>query len=97
MQTIRRSALLGVSVGALIALVCGIWFASVNGEQQEAAFLTAAALSWPLSQIMAVTWPESGGAPYDMWFVALIPVINATLLGVLLGALVALMRSTSGE
>jgi hypothetical protein len=92
MKILRRCLTFGLMFGLAVALLCGVWFSVEHGEGREAAFLVAAVLSLPLSQAVAIHWPVSGTAPYDLWFVAVVPVVNGLFLGTTIGAILGLAR-----
>jgi hypothetical protein len=83
----------GLTWGVAVALLCGLWFRLEYGEGQELAFVVAAGLSLPLSQVVAQLWPASGSTPYDFWFVILVPVFNGLTVGAIVAAIVLLARA----
>ena len=93
MRILRRSLAVGLAWGVAVGLLRSVWFSLEHGEPQAVAFFTAAGLSLPLSQVVAQLWPASGSAPYDFWFVLLVPVLNGLTVGAMIAAIVLFARA----
>ena len=94
-RMIWRGALIGVLLGAALAIGFGRWYASERGERRETPFILAAVLSLPLSEAVAVVWPESGTARYSPWFLALVPPLNGLLVGSMIGGFAGALRAAA--
>ena len=92
LRAMQRGALIGLCLGGLVAACLGVWFAFERGEGREAIALFAAALSLPLSQLIAVSIPASGEVRYWLPFILLVPPLNAFVVGAVFGGVMSLIK-----